>query len=529
MTLRDLKSASKVWHFKVAMVHMVFQDHDMKTGTPGSHRHYSTVSTHFAAMSSIPPPSFPTLSPPNTTPDQLTGLTPTPMDPINLDYMAGITDTAMADTSIATPMTMEPRGSSTLLPPSRTIDTSYIPPLMYQPPLAYPPVGPGPYTGNGPTGPYANGPNMQAPNTAYARIESVSDLVSPDSLDFEYSPELSAILHTGKCVECVQFGMHIIRPGNRAKFLCATSAHSESSLIPLRTEIAKPRNEALITTKTLTALKDALQSSQQDAALLREQRDKAQKDHDGLLVEHGTLSQRVRDLEQRAAAPPYRQHRSPPQGLCHRSPPRPGARTSTPYERPNIHRMTHGSSRRTPASTPAIMEPESGGDVVMAAMPTSIHPMHMDSTQPRYNNPRPCSAANYRWKADNGIEMIGLPTTRAGTPYLPNDLGLGWYRLENNVTSIDDVHRRIELLFRNRKEEIWRAAARSAYDICCIITPLPEVVEHFLQLHVLRKSVWTIIDQGVANGSDLSIISPGCRPQTDGYAGLYTPTFSFGQ
>jgi len=32
------------------------------------------------------------------------------------------------------------------------------------------------------------------------------------------------VLHDGKCTECVRFGLHILMPGNRAKFLYATSA-----------------------------------------------------------------------------------------------------------------------------------------------------------------------------------------------------------------------------------------------------------------------------------------------------------------
>jgi hypothetical protein len=119
--------------------------------------------------------------------------------------------------------------------------------------------------------------------------------------------------------------------------------------------------------------------------------------------------------------------------------------------------------------------------------------------------------------------MIGLPKTRAGTYYIPNNIGFGWNRLENGATSTDEVYRRMELLFRNRQGEIWRAATRSAYEFRRLITPLPEVMEHFLGLTALRKSVWTIIDEGIANGADLSIVSPGCRLHADGYAGLYTP------
>jgi hypothetical protein len=149
--------------------------------------------------------------------------------------------------------------------------------------------------------------------------------------------------------------------------------------------------------------------------------------------------------------------------------------------------------------------------------------MRMHRDQPRYNNRCPCPIINFQWKSDNGLDVIGLPKTRAGTPYIPNDIGLGWCALENNATSINEVYRRVDLLFHNRQEEIWRAAARSAFEFRRIVKPVPEVMEHFLQLHNLRKSVWAIVNDGVASGADLSIISPGCRLHNDGYAGLYTP------
>jgi len=161
----------------------------------------------------------------------------------------------------------------------------------------------------------------------------------------------------------------------------------------------------------------------------------------------------------------------------------------------------------------------------MTSMPTNVRNrfvrMHPDPS--RYTNSRPCTAADYRWKANSGAEMIGLPRTRASTPYLPNDMGLGWYHLENGAPTTDKVYRRIGLIFRNRKEEAWLATARSAFDLRRLIKPLPEVVDHFIRLYNLRKSVWAIINKGVANGSDLSIVSPGCHLQTSGYAGLYTP------
>jgi hypothetical protein len=48
------------------------------------------------------------------------------------------------------------------------------------------------------------------------------------------------------------------------------------------------------------------------------------------------------------------------------------------------------------------------------------------------------------------------------------------------------------------------------------------VIEHLLRLHTLRKSVWAIINDGVANNADLSIVSSGRRLQPDGYGGPYT-------
>src|SRR5258706_14531180 len=158
-------------------------------------------------------------------------------------------------------------------------------------------------------------------------------------------------------------------------------------------------------------------------------------------------------------------------------------------------------------------------------MPTNVRNrfMRMHPDLSRYTNSRPCTAADYRWKANSGAEMVGLPRTRTGTPCLPNDMGLGWYHLENGAPMTDEVYRRIGLIFRNRKEEAWLAAARSAFDLRRLIKPLPEVVDHFIRLYNLRKSVWAIINKGVANGSDLSIVSPGCCLQTSGYAGLYTP------
>ena len=116
--------------------------------------------------------------------------------------------------------------------------------------------------------------------------------------------------------------------------------------------------------------------------------------------------------------------------------------------------------------------------------------------------------------------MVGLPKTPAGTHYLPDSRGDGWVRFEHDAGSEEEVYRRINLLFRNRKEEIWLVAGRSAYDLRRMISPMPRVAAYFLELHQLRKSVWAIINEGVTQGKDLSTISLGCRLHSTGYVGL---------
>ena len=102
-------------------------------------------------------------------------------------------------------------------------------------------------------------------------------------------------------------------------------------------------------------------------------------------------------------------------------------------------------------------------------------------------------------------------------------MGLGWYCLENNVASISHIYRCINLLFCNRKEEIWRATAQSIFEYRKHLDSLPGLMEHFLSLHGLRKGVWSIIDEGVAKNASVAIVSPGCHLDINGYAGLYTP------
>src|SRR5258706_829481 len=236
-------------------------------------------------------------------------------------------------------------------------------------------------------------------------------------------------------------------------------------------------------------------------------------------MEHRTLTQRLRELERQHKAAPCCRPQSPVRPVRRHSPPQSGTQFGMPYECPGPCHMAQPSGRRLHARAPAILEPDSEGDVIMTSMLTNIRNcfVHMHPDLSHYTNSRPCTAADYHWKANSGAEMIGLPRTRAGTPYLPNDMGLGWYHLENGAPTTDEVYRRIGLIFRNRKEEAWLAAARSAFDLRRLIKPLPEAVDHFIRLYNLRTSVRAIINEGIANGSDLSIVSPGCRLQTSGY------------
>ena len=445
------------------------------------------------------------------------------MEPLDLDYMPGITDAIMDDIAVPNSVTMNAHGNSTIPPPSRSMDPAFMHPPMYPLPGPYPSAGPAQHPSNGPTGPYATGPMMQPNNVAYTKIESVSDLLLPDTLDFEYNHELDATLHTGKCAECVRFCLHILRPGVRTKFRRATVAHEESIANPLRIQIAKLNEEAHITAKTLVELKDALQTSQKSAASLQEQRDKFRQDYDELLMEHRTKSQRVADLEQQISAVSHRRPYSPTRGSRHRSPTRTGTRHNTPYDRPDARRTTQNANSSASETAPIILDSNSDGHTIMAIMPTNIRSAVMHKHQPRYRESRPWSATDYPWKTNENIDIIGLPTTRAGTFYIPNDTGLGWFELENQVSSVDDVYRRIDLIFRDREGEPWRAAARGAYEFRRLATPVPAVMEYLLRLHTLRKSVWAVVNESVRHGADLTAISPGCRLYTDGYAGLFTP------
>ena len=91
-----------------------------------------------------------------------------------------------------------------------------------------------------------------------------------------------------------------------------------------------------------------------------------------------------------------------------------------------------------------------------------MQPARMHPQQPNYHTRHPYPAVDFRWKTDGGMDVLGLSKTRAGTFYIPSDVGVAWHPLENGASSIREVYRRVSLLFRGRHEELWRAACRSA-------------------------------------------------------------------
>ena len=174
-----------------------------------------------------------------------------------------------------------------------------------------------------------------------------------------------------------------------------------------------------------------------------------------------------------------------------------------------------------------MLDPDSLGDVILASFPATGQPMWMHARQPNYNVHYPCPTVDYCWKTDGGVEVIGLPRTQAGTPYIPNETGIGWHMLEHGAKTKKEVLRRIDLLFRNRQEELWHAAGRSAFEFRRLVEPLPDVIVHFLHLNAMCKSAWSIINNGLARGAPLSIVPLRCRLHSTGYRGLYyTPLIS---
>lgn len=116
--------------------------------------------------------------------------------------MAGLADTSIDDVPKVVLATMDPRVGGVLSFPLRAIDPKCAP--LYPHHLAYPPMGSIPRPGDEPTGIYTSGHIPLHASAMYTKLESVNNLLSPDSPDFEYNARLDAALHIGKYQECAR-------------------------------------------------------------------------------------------------------------------------------------------------------------------------------------------------------------------------------------------------------------------------------------------------------------------------------------
>jgi len=81
--------------------------------------------------------------------------------------------------------------------------------------------------------------------------------------------------------------------------------------------------------------------------------------------------------------------------------------------------------------------------------------------------------------------MIGLLTTCAGTPYIPDVMGWEWHMIEGDATMIKGVYHCIDLISHNRKEDIWHTTTCSAYEFQCTTEPCSKVIIYFIHLNEL--------------------------------------------
>jgi hypothetical protein len=200
---------------------------------------------------------------------------------MNLNFLSGM-PSGMPDTTMDDILTVlvavHPQPGTPLYPP------------YYMNPLG----GCMPYPGSGFPGAFENMTNIQSVNNIHPRIKSISNLVkshaksSSASLNFEYSPDLGAILHEGKCFECVHFSQHILLHDNHTKYLHTISVHHNSITKPLHKEIERLSKADTVNT---IRFKKELEASQAQASTLVEQQNHARKLHDDLLAKYQSISQ----------------------------------------------------------------------------------------------------------------------------------------------------------------------------------------------------------------------------------------------
>jgi len=134
-------------------------------------------------------------------------IAPPTMDSNNLDFMAGQAEMTIDSTTTTTSAAMDLNTSSAQPFVQRPMDPAYMDPMMYAPNFANAPMGPTPFTSGGPTEAFANG--AHSANATPTKIGSIDDLISLSQLDFKYCPEVNAVLHVGRCAECIHSGMHL--------------------------------------------------------------------------------------------------------------------------------------------------------------------------------------------------------------------------------------------------------------------------------------------------------------------------------
>ena len=120
----------------------------------------------------------------------------------------GLAGTTMEDLA-STIGSMDSRVSGASPHPQRLNDPRYLQQLHYQHRFPQPPMGHLPYSGSNTTGGYGDA-SRQPAGPHRAKVESISDLFAPSSLGLQYSAELGAISHTGKCVD--SWSTHISDP-----------------------------------------------------------------------------------------------------------------------------------------------------------------------------------------------------------------------------------------------------------------------------------------------------------------------------
>ena len=106
----------------------------------------------------------------------------------------------------------------------------------------------------------------------------------------------------------------------------------------------------------------------------------------------------------------------------------------------HLNRPSEYRGKHAQAQDPVELEPNSDGDAIMASFRPGDGQYHK---QLRHNGRHRGSIIGTLRKVYNGIEEVCLPRY----PYLPSDLGIGQWALENNPISTGNIYNQIDLLF----------------------------------------------------------------------------------